>query len=230
MKGSLVHKSNFVIFLAELAGTFGLVVAATGSIVYDAMMGNTLGIGFISAIHFIGLGAMIFLFGRYSMAHFNPAVTVAYFIAKYISAKQILMYVAAQAIGAFLGSLFVKYVFGDFASLGVNSPNYEYPIGLFFGIEVLATVFLMGSILIAVNIRGLQTIFISTIIAGTVAMDVFFFGSVSGASMNPIRSLAPAIFSGVMGDLWLYWSATFAGSIIVAFIYRKKFSKPKFSS
>jgi aquaporin Z len=225
-----MHKSNLVIFLAELAGTFGLVVAATGSIVYDAMMGNTLGIGFISAIHFIGLGAMIFLFGRYSMAHFNPAVTVAYFIAKYISAKQILMYVTAQAIGAFLGSLFVKYVFGDFASLGVNSPNYEYPIGLLFGIEVLATVFLMGSILIAVNIRGLQTIFISTIIAGTVAMDVFFFGSVSGASMNPIRSLAPAIFSGMMSDLWLYWSATFVGSIIVAFIYRKKFSKPKFSS
>ncbi len=225
-----MHKSNFVIFLAELAGTFGLVVAATGSIVYDGMMGNTLGIGFISAIHFIGLGAMIFLFGRYSMAHFNPAVTVAYFVAKYISAKQILVYVAAQAIGAFLGSLFVKYVFGNFASLGANSPNYEYPIGVFFGIEVLATVFLMGSILIAVNIKGLQTIFISAIIAGTVAMDVFFLGSVSGASMNPIRSLAPAIFSGVTGDLWLYWSAPFVGSIIVAFIYRKKFSKPKFSS
>ena len=225
-----MHKSNFVIFLAELAGTFGLVVAATGSIVYDGMMGNTLGIGFISVIHFIGLGAMIFLFGRYSMAHFNPAVTVAYFVAKYISAKQILVYVAAQTIGAFLGSLFVKYIFGDFANLGTNSPNYEYSVGLFFGIEVLATVFLMGSILIAVNIKGLQTIFISAIIAGTIAMDVFFLGSVSGASMNPIRSLAPAIFSGVIGDLWLYWSAPFVGSIIVAFIYRKKFSKPKFSS
>jgi aquaporin Z len=221
-----MHKSNFVIFLAELAGTFGLVVAATGSIVYDGMMENTLGIGFISAMHFIGLGAMIFLFGKYSMAHFNPAVTVAYFVAKYISAKQIPVYVAAQTIGAFLGSLFVKYVFGNFASLGTNSPNYEYPIGLFLGIEVLATVFLMGSILIAVNIKGLQTIFISTIIAGTVAMDVFFFGSVSGASMNPIRSLAPAIFSGVIGDLWLYWSAPFVGSIITAFIYRKKFRNP----
>jgi len=224
-----MHKSNFVIFLAELAGTFGLVVAATGSIVYDGVMGRTLGIGFISAMHFIGLGAMIFLFGRYSMAHFNPAVTVVYFIAKYISAKQILVYIAAQTIGAFSGSLFVKYVFGNFANLGVNSPNYEYPVGLFFGIEVLATVFLMGSILIAVNIKGLQTIFISTIIAGTVAMDVLFFGSVSGASMNPIRSLAPAVFSGVIGDLWLYWSAPFVGSIITAFIYRKKFSKPKFS-
>jgi aquaporin Z len=84
----------------------------------------------------------------------------------------------------------------------------------------------MGSILIAVNIKGLQTIFISTIIAGTVAMDVFFFGSVSGASMNPIRSLAPAIFSGVIGDLWLYWCAPFVGSIITAFIYRKKFRNP----
>lgn len=225
-----MHKSNFVIFLAELVGTFGLVVAATGSIVYDAMVGGTLGIGFISAIHFIGLGAMIFLFGRYSMAHFNPAVTVAYFVAKYIRAKQILVYVAAQVIGAFLGSLFVKYVFGNFANLGLNSPNYEYPVGLFFGIEVLATVFLMGSILIAVNIKGLQTILISMVIAGTVAMDVFFFGSVSGASMNPIRSLAPAIFSGLINDLWLYWSAPFVGSLIVAFIYRKKFSKPKFSS
>ena len=221
-----MHKSNFVIFLAELVGTFGLLVSATGSIVYDEMMGGTLGIGFISAMHFIGLGAMIFLFGRYSMAHFNPAVTVAYFIAKYITAKQILIYVSAQAIGAFLGTLFVKYIFGDFANLGTNSPNYEYPVGLFFGIEILATVFLMGSILIAVNIKGLKTIFFSTIIAGTVALDVFFFGSVSGASMNPIRSLAPAIFSGVLGDLWLYWSATFIGSSIVALIYRQKFRNP----
>lgn len=216
-----MHKSNFVIFLAELAGTFGLLVAATGSIVYDGMMDNTLGIGFISIIHFIGLGAMIFLFGRYSMAHFNPAVTVAYFVAKYITAKQILIYIAAQIIGAFLGSLFVKYIIGDFARLGINSPNYQYPILGFFGVEVLATIFLMGSILIAVNIKGLQTIFISSIIAGTVALDVFFLGSISGASMNPIRSLTPAVFTGIFEDLWMYWSAPFIGGIIVALIFNK---------
>lgn len=216
-----MHKSNFVIFLAELAGTFGLLVAATGSIVYDGMMDNTLGIGFISIIHFIGLGAMIFLFGRYSMAHFNPAVTVAYFVAKYITAKQILVYIAAQIIGAFLGSLFVKYIIGDFARLGINSPNYQYPILGFFGVEVLATIFLMGSILIAVNIKGLQTIFISSIIAGTVALDVFFLGSISGASMNPIRSLTPAVFTGIFEDLWMYWSAPFIGGIIVALIFNK---------
>lgn len=214
-----MHKSNFVIFLAELAGTFGLLVAATGSIVYDSRIENTFGIGFISAMHFVGLGAMIFLFGRYSMAHFNPAVTIAYFIAKYISAKQIMVYVIAQTIGASLGSLFVKYVFGDFAKLGLNYPNYDYPIVMFFGIEVIATMFLMGSILIAVNIKGLQSIFISIIIAGTVALDVFFFGSISGASMNPIRSLIPSLFTGIMDDLWLYLTAPFLGSIMVAFIF-----------
>lgn len=224
-----MHKSNFIIFLAEMTGTFGLLVAATGSIVYDGMLGGTLGIGFISAMHFIGLSVLIFLFGRYSMAHFNPAVTITFFVAKYITAKQILVYLTAQTIGAFLGMLFVKHVFGNFANLGLNSPNYQYSVELFFGVEILATIFLMGSILVAVNIKGLQTVFISMIIAGTVALDVFFFGSISGASMNPIRSLAPSLFTGIVDDLWLYWTAPFIGSIIVAFTFnviKKRHQKP----
>jgi glycerol uptake facilitator-like aquaporin len=223
-----MHKSNFVIFLAEMIGTFGLLVAATGSIVYDGMLGNTLGIGFISAMHFVGLSVLIFLFGKYSMAHFNPAVTIVFFVAKYIPAKQIPVYVTAQAIGAFLGTLFVKNVFGNFANLGLNSPNYQYPVELFFGVEVLATIFLMGSILVAINIKKLPVIFISMMIAGTVALDVFFFGSISGASMNPIRSLAPSLFTGVVDDLWLYWTAPFIGSIIVAFAFnviKKRYQK-----
>ena len=216
-----MHKSNLIIFLAEFAGTFGLLVAATGSIVYNQNVNGTLGIGFISAVHFVGLGAMIFLFGRYSMAHFNPAVTVAYYISKYISARQIPVYVSAQAVGAFSGSLFVKYFIGESANLGLNFPNYQYPLALFFGVEVLATIFLMGSILIAVNIKGLHTIFISIIIAGTVALDVLFLGSVSGASMNPMRSLSPAMFTGIYDDLWLYWTAPFIGSIMVALAFNK---------
>lgn len=214
-----MHKSNFVIFLAEMTGTFGLLVAATGSIVYDGMFGGALGIGFISVMHFVGLSVLIFLFGRYSMAHFNPAVTLAFFVTKYITAKQIPVYIIAQAIGAFLGTLFVKHVFGNFANLGLNSPNYQYSVELFFGVEILATIFLMGSILVAVNIKKLHIIFISMIIAGTVALDVFFLGSISGASMNPIRSLVPSLFTGIVGDLWLYWTAPFIGSIIVAFAF-----------
>ncbi len=219
-----MQHSNIAIFLAEMFGTFGLVVAATGSIVYDSRVGETLGIVFIAMMHFIGISLMIFLFGRYSMAHFNPAVTMGYFIAGYINAKKIIVYVSAQTIGAFLGSVFVKYVIGDYARLGINYPNFQYPAQLFFGIEVLATLFLMGSILFAVNIKGLSSVFVSWIIAGTVALDVFFFGSVSGASMNPIRSLVPSVMTGIFDDLWLYWTAPFIGAGIVGILY-KKFSK-----
>lgn len=215
-----MSRSNFVIFLAEIAGTFGLLVSATGSIVYDGGVGGILGIGFIAAMHFVGISFMIILFGRYSMAHFNPAVTIAYFVAGYVDTKKIPVYFGAQAAGALLGSFFVKYVLGDFANLGLNSPNYEYPAGLFFGIEVLATLFLMGSILIAINIKGLSSVFVSIIIAGTVTLDVYFFGSISGASMNPIRSLTPSIITGILDDLWLYWTAPFIGSVIAAFIFK----------
>ncbi|MDG7050066.1 MAG: aquaporin [Nitrososphaerota archaeon] len=213
------------IFVAELVGTFGLLVSATGSIVYDGSLGGVLGISFISAIHFVGIFLLIILFGKYSMAHFNPAVTIGFFIAKYITAKQIILYVSAQAIGAFLGTMFVKYVFGDYAKLGLNSPNHAYPVGFFFGVETIATIFLMGAILLAINIKRLSPMFVSAIIAGTVSLDVFFLGSISGASMNPIRSLTPAVFTGVLNDLWIYWSAPFIGVSIVGIIYKKRFAK-----
>lgn len=213
------------IFVAELVGTFGLLVSATGSIVYDGRLGGVLGISFISAMHFVGIFLLIIVFGKYSMAHFNPAVTIGFFITKYITAKQIILYVSAQAIGAFLGTIFVKYVFGDYARLGLNSPNHTYPVGFFFGVETLATVFLMGAILLAINIKKLSPMFVSAIIAGTVALDVFFLGSISGASMNPIRSLSPAIFTGVLNDLWIYWSTPFIGASIIAIIYKKRFAK-----
>jgi aquaporin Z len=220
----MISKSQ-KIFFAELVGTFGLLISATGSIVYDGKMEGTLGIGFISIMHFVGIFLLILLLGKYSMAHFNPAVTIGFFIAKYITAKQIALYVGAQAIGAFLGSLFVKYVFGDYARLGLNSPNNAYPAGVFFGVETIATVFLMGSILLAINIKRLSSVSVSAIVAGTVALDVFFLGSISGASMNPIRSLTPAVFTGLLNDLWIYWSAPFIGASIIAVIYKRKFVK-----
>ena len=213
------------ICLAELIGTFGLMISATGSIVYDGSLGGTLGISFISLAHFIGIFIVIFLFGKYSMAHFNPAVTVGFFITRHITAKQIPIYFSAQTIGAFLGILFVKFVFGDYANLGLNSANHEYSARVFFGVEAAATIFLMASILIAISIKRFPPVLVSAIIAGIVALDVFFLGQISGASMNPIRSLAPAAMTGILGDLWLYWSAPFVGTSVVSIIYKKKFVK-----
>ena len=218
-----MNQSNLIIFVAELVGTFGLVIAATGCIVYDGMMGGIYGIAFIAIIHFIGIAIVIQIFGKYSMAHFNPAVSIAFFITGHIKSRQLPIYFTAQAIGAFLGTIFVKFVFGDYALLGTNAPNLEFTMPEIIGYEILATALLMAVIYVVVHYK--MSKLSGILIAGIIGLDVLFLGPVSGASMNPMRSLSPAIISGVTTDLWLYWTTPFIGTIIMAFVYRKKFQK-----
>jgi len=214
-----MHSSNKIIFIAELIGTFGLVVAATGSMVYDVMLGGIYGHYFVVAIHFIGLAIVVYAFGKYSMAHFNPAVTIAFFITKHVKGRQLPYYFAAQAIGAFMGSIFALLVMGDYANLGTNYPSPTSTVEANVSYEILTSIFLMGVIYIVVHFKKLGKL-TGVAIGGIIALDVLFFGLVSGASMNPIRSLAPAVISGVTGDLWLYLTTPFIGTIIVAAIYK----------
>src|SRR5919197_5615820 len=122
---------------------------------------------------------------------------------------------------SFTGKHFVKYFIGNEAHLGVNAFNHSYPILVVFGIEVLASALLMAVILTVVYTKGLKG-FSGIAIGGIVGLDIFFLSFVSGASMNPARSLAPALLYGSVTDLWLYWSATFIGTTIIAFALRKK--------
>jgi len=243
-----MHSSNKIIFIAELLGTFGLVVGATGSIVYDGMLGGIYGIGFSAAGHFVALAIAVYAFGKYSMAHFNPAVTIAFFITKHVKGKQLPIYFVAQTVGAFLGSIFVLFAIGDYANLGTNTPDILYPSGVVFGYEVIASIFLMGVIYIVVYFKKLRML-TGVAIGGIIAIDVLLFGEISGASMNPIRSLAPSVVSGLieyqwwwysdailsnemtthvgtlivkehMMDLWLYLTTPFIGTLIVAAIYK----------
>jgi aquaporin Z len=214
--------SNQKKFIAEVAGTFIVVVLATGSIVIDAKTNGILGIPFIAFAPFIGVAIAVYLFGKISMAHFNPAVTIGFLITKHITKLQLLYYFSAEIIGALLASLFVRYVIGTEAYLGANAPNYTYPLPLIFGIEILASGLLMAIILTVMYTKGLKG-FSGIVIGGIVGLDIFFLAFISGASMNPARSLAPAVLSGVMTNLWLYWTATFIGTSIVALLLRKKF-------
>ena len=218
-----MNQSNLIIFVAELVGTFGLVIAATGCIVYDGMMGGIYGIAFIAIIHFIGIAIVIQIFGKYSMAHFNPAVSIGFFITGHIKSRQLPIYFTAQAIGAVLGTIFVKFVFGDYALLGTNSPNLEFTMPEIIGYEILATALLMAVIYVVVHYK--MSKLSGILIAGIIGLDVLFLGPVSGASMNPMRSLSPAIISGVTTDLWLYWTTPFIGTILMAVLYRKKIRK-----
>jgi aquaporin Z len=192
------------------------------------------------------------------MAHFNPAVTIAFFITKHVKGKQLPYYIAAQAVGAFLGSIFVLFAMGDHANLGTNYPNLTSSVESNIIYEILATMFLMGVIYIVVHFKKLAML-TGVVIGGIVAIDVLLFGEISGASMNPIRSLAPAVVSGlieyqwwwygdailsnemtthvgtiivkeVMMDLWLYLTTPFIGTIIVAVIYKALSGRTKNTS
>ena len=211
-------------FFAEIIGTFIVVVFATGSVVIDAKLNGVLGIPFVAFAPFVGIAVGVYLFSKISMAHFNPAVTLGFLITRHIKKSQLTFYFTAEIIGALLGSLFVKYVIGTEAQLGANAPNYTFSIPLIFGIEAFASGLLMVVILTVVYTKGLRG-FSGIVIGGIVGLDILFLSFISGASMNPARSLAPALLSGSVEDLWLYWSATFIGTSVVAFILRAKFAK-----
>jgi aquaporin Z len=147
--------SNQRKFVAEIIGTFIVVVLATGSVVIDAKTDGILGIPFIAFAPFIGVAIAVYLFGKISMAHFNPAVSVGFLITKHITRIQLLYYLIAEIIGALFASLFVKYAIGTEAFLGANSPNYTFPLPLIFGIEILASALLMAVILVVVYTKGL---------------------------------------------------------------------------
>ena len=139
--------SNLQIFIVELVGTFLLVVFATGSIVYDAkVFDGSLGIPFAAIAPFIALLIGVYAFGKISLAHFNPAVTIGYYITGHITKIQVLYYFVAEIIGALLGSLFVLSFIGENADLGANVPNYDFSIFIIFTVEVLASAMLMGVI------------------------------------------------------------------------------------
>lgn len=206
-----------------------VVATATGSVVLDARFDGVLGLPFIAFAPFAGVAVGVFFFGRVSMAVFNPAVLLGYLITGHIKKSEAGYYLAAQLAGAFAASAFVMATIGTDASLGANSPNYSFSIPLIFGIEVLASALLMAVILFTVYSKGLSG-FGPIAIGGIVGLDIFFFAFISGASMNPARSLAPAVLSGALGDLWLYWSATFLGTTIIAMIAKKKFRVASFPS
>jgi aquaporin Z len=148
---------NTKIFFVELIGTFIVIVFATGSVVLDAKLNGALGLPFIAIAPAVAVAIGVYLFGKISMAHFNPAVTVGFLITNHLKTKQklFLIYLAAELIGALLASIFIFSVMGNEANLGANAPNYtNYPVYVIVGIEILASALLMLVILIVVYTNG----------------------------------------------------------------------------
>jgi aquaporin Z len=222
------QKINQKRLVVEIVGTCILVIVSAGPAVLNAKYAGMFGPWFLALCPAVGVGLAIRAFTKISMAHYNPAVTIGFLITKHMPRNLLGLYLAAEFIGAFLGILFVKYVIGAQANLGANAPNYAYPIPVIFGVEVLATMFVMGITLIVVHDRGHHGHGWAAV-GAVIGLDIFFFGPLSGASMNPIRSMASAVASGYINDLWLYLTAPFVGTSIVAFVYKIKFQKSESS-
>jgi aquaporin Z len=154
---------NKKIFFVELIGTFTVIVFATGSVVLDSKLNGVLGLSFIAIAPAIAVAIGVYLFGKTSMAHFNPAVTIGFLITKNIDNKNILLlYLLAEIIGGIIASIFIFVIFGNVVNLGANAPNYvDYPIYVIVGIEILASALLMLIILIVVYTKGLKKFEIS---------------------------------------------------------------------
>lgn len=204
---------------AEALGTFGLVLIGTGACVVDQETGGALGVSGIAIAFGLIVAAMIHVFGPLSGAHMNPAVTLALFFGKYVRASTVLPYIAAQCIGALGASLIVHVLFPANELLGATLPSGDPWVS--FGIETLLTFSLMLVILAPrLRAKAVHSIFIG----GTVLLAALFAGPISGASMNPARSLAPAVVSGHWEHLSIYIAAPVLGALLATAVHHLLFN------
>lgn len=194
---------------AEAFGTFWLVLAGTGAVVVNDLTGALTLLGVACAFGLI-VFIMISALGDISGAHFNPAVTIGFYLAKRFPGNAVVPYMAAQIVGAAAASAVVHFLFPSHATLGLTSPSGSYAQSWI--LEAILTMGLMFVILGVSSGDSKKGITAALAIGGIVALDVLLGGPISGASMNPARSLAPALVSGHTQALWLYLTAPILGA------------------
>jgi aquaporin NIP len=202
---------------AELIGTFALVFAGAGAIMVDA---RTHALGHVGVAISFGLVIMVMIYavGHISGAHFNPAVSFAFALTRHFPWTRVATYWAAQVTGAILAAAILRGSLGNVAHVGATLPSGSQ--GQSFLWEVVLTFFLMFVIMaVATDTRAVGEA-AAIAIGATVGLDAMFGGPISGASMNPARSLGPALISGDLHALWLYIVAPIAGAAAGALAYQ----------
>jgi len=202
---------------AEAFGTFALVFAGCGAIMVDA---KTHALGHLGVALSFGLVIMVMIYavGHVSGAHFNPAVTLAFALTRHFPWPRVFLYWGAQATGAIVAALLLRSSLGDVAEVGATLPSGSERQSFLW--EVVLTVFLMFVIMaVATDTRAVGEA-AAIAIGGTVGLDALFGGPISGASMNPARSLGPALVSGDLHALWIYLTAPLLGAALGALAYQ----------
>ena len=208
-------KATLPALIAELIGTYALVLFGCGAIILSEL--ENFPSALIPLIFGLTITIFVYLLGRFSGAHFNPAVTIGFVLNKEISIKDSIFYITAQILGACLASQTHEIVFGRTHNFGVTTLSVNTTRGFF--MEALCTGLLMFVILLVTrkenNIYGIA-------IGGTVFISALLIGDFTGGSLNPARSLGPALISGDIEDILFYIFAPITGSMISTRLYLKK--------
>lgn len=203
--------------VAELIGTFALVFCGTGAIIIDQETnGGVTHVGIAITFGLVVM-AMIYALGNISGAHLNPAVTVAFAMAKRFPAKELSPYIVAQIAGAFMASAILRLLFSENELLGTTLPSGN--VMQSFVLELLLTFFLMLVVLNVAHGSKEQGMFAGIAIGSVVLLEAMFAGPICGASMNPARSIAPAIVSGNLQHLWIYILGPLAGASLSILVW-----------
>jgi aquaporin NIP len=197
-------------FIAEAIGTFALVFCGTGAIIINQETNGAISHAGIAITFGLIVMSMIYALGNISGAHLNPAVSIAFTLAGRFSVKKLLPYIASQMAGALLASLILRWLFPNNELLGTTLPAGTE--GQSFVLEFVLTFFLMLVIINVATGSKEQGMFAGLAIGAVVLLEAMFAGPVCGASMNPARSLGPAVISGHLEHLWIYLTATVAGA------------------
>lgn len=213
--------------VAEFIGTFALIFLGAGSGVILGIEGSSAGLITVALAH--GLTIMIFAYayGHISGAHINPAVTLGLTAAGKFDPIKAVYYIVAQLLGAIVAGFTLRFVFGGPVNdLGVTVINYSLTnIGGAFVLEMIGAFFLVNTVLNAA-ISGRAGNLAPLAIGMTVAVCIMFYGPVTGGSVNPARTIGPAVATGIYTDVWVYIVATILGGVLAGLLYRFFLEEP----
>jgi aquaporin NIP len=205
---------------AEAVGTFTLVFAGCGAVAADAASGGAVGAVGVALTFGLAVMVMIYATGHVSGAHFNPAVTIAFAAVGRFPWRQVPAYIGGQVAAAILAAGLLRVLVADALPLGTTRVADGLDLSAAFALEAVLTFFLMFVIVsVATDSRAIGQL-AGAAIGGTVTLGALFGGPFTGASMNPARSLGPALVSGELDSIWLYGTAPVVGALLATIAYQ----------
>ncbi|HAS39622.1 MAG TPA: aquaporin [Microscillaceae bacterium] len=205
-------------YVAEVLGTFTLVFCGTGAVIINQQAQGVVTHMGIAVTFGLIVMALIFAFGRLSGAHINPAVSIAFAITPIFPKKDLLPYIIAQVIGALLASGVLRLLFPTATTLGETLPAGSEMQS--FVLEIILTYFLMLVILMVSQSTPEVSQYTAIAVGAVVLLEALFAGPITGASMNPARSIGPALVAGNLQSLWVYILAPIVGALLATFSWQ----------